>query len=296
MNLRQRPEYLPPLRQGMYDPANEHDACGLGFIAHIKGTASHAIITQGLQILKNLTHRGATGADPLPGRWRRHPFAASGRFPASRLRTAGPHPPGAGSLRGRNGLPAQGARVANGVRAGNRARGRKPGAAGARMARRSDRQFRSVGAHQGRRAGHSAGLYRTRVERHRPGRAGAQALHHPQAGRPRHPGAQAAARQGILRSVDVDTDGGLQRHAPGQSGRRVLPGPPRAEHGVCDGHGAPAVLHQHVSDVGPRASVSGWSATTARSTPFAATSTGSGRGSRRSPAACSAKTSTRCGR
>ncbi|MEP6942061.1 MAG: glutamate synthase large subunit [Betaproteobacteria bacterium] len=67
MNLPQRPEYLPPLRQGMYDPANEHDACGLGFIAQIKGTASHAIITQGLQILKNLTHRGATGADPLQG-------------------------------------------------------------------------------------------------------------------------------------------------------------------------------------------------------------------------------------
>jgi glutamate synthase (NADPH/NADH) large chain len=51
----------------MYDPANEHDACGLGFIAHIKGKASHAIVTQGLQILKNLTHRGATGADPLQG-------------------------------------------------------------------------------------------------------------------------------------------------------------------------------------------------------------------------------------
>ena len=51
----------------MYDPANEHDACGLGFIAHIKGQKSHAIVSQGLQILKNLTHRGATGADPLQG-------------------------------------------------------------------------------------------------------------------------------------------------------------------------------------------------------------------------------------
>ena len=59
--------HLPPARQGMYHPANEHDACGLGFIAHIKGKASHAIVTQGLQILKNLTHRGATGADPLQG-------------------------------------------------------------------------------------------------------------------------------------------------------------------------------------------------------------------------------------
>ncbi len=59
--------HLPPARQGLYDPANEHDACGLGFIAHIKGQKSHAIITQGLSILNNLTHRGATGADPLQG-------------------------------------------------------------------------------------------------------------------------------------------------------------------------------------------------------------------------------------
>ncbi len=59
--------HLPPAGQGMYDPANEHDACGLGFIAHIKGQKSHAIVTQGLSILKNLTHRGATGADPLQG-------------------------------------------------------------------------------------------------------------------------------------------------------------------------------------------------------------------------------------
>ena len=53
-----------PKRQGLYDPANEHDACGVGFVAHIKGTKSHAIIEQGLLILKNLTHRGAVGADP----------------------------------------------------------------------------------------------------------------------------------------------------------------------------------------------------------------------------------------
>ena len=58
---------LPPGRQGLYDPANEHDACGLGFIAHIKGQKTHSIVTQGLAILKNLTHRGATGADPLQG-------------------------------------------------------------------------------------------------------------------------------------------------------------------------------------------------------------------------------------
>ena len=53
--------------QGLYDPANEHDACGVGFVAHIKGKKSHAIIEQGLLILKNLDHRGAVGADALMG-------------------------------------------------------------------------------------------------------------------------------------------------------------------------------------------------------------------------------------
>jgi glutamate synthase (NADPH/NADH) large chain len=56
-----------PQPQGLYDPAHEHDACGVGFVANIKGKKSHAIVQQGLQILRNLTHRGAVGADPLAG-------------------------------------------------------------------------------------------------------------------------------------------------------------------------------------------------------------------------------------
>ncbi|MCV6905410.1 MAG: glutamate synthase-related protein [Achromobacter xylosoxidans] len=51
----------------MYHPKNEHDACGVGFVAHIKGKKSHAIIQQGLKILENLDHRGAVGADKLMG-------------------------------------------------------------------------------------------------------------------------------------------------------------------------------------------------------------------------------------
>ena len=54
-------------RQGLYDPANEHDACGVGFVANITGHKSHDIVEKGLQILKNLTHRGAVGADPEAG-------------------------------------------------------------------------------------------------------------------------------------------------------------------------------------------------------------------------------------
>jgi glutamate synthase (NADPH/NADH) large chain len=56
-----------PKPQGLYDARNEHDACGVGFVAHIKGQKNHAIITQALEILKNIDHRGAVGADPLLG-------------------------------------------------------------------------------------------------------------------------------------------------------------------------------------------------------------------------------------
>jgi len=56
-----------PEKQGLYDPSNEHDNCGVGFICNIKNKKSHDIIRQGLQILVNLDHRGAVGADPLAG-------------------------------------------------------------------------------------------------------------------------------------------------------------------------------------------------------------------------------------
>ena len=57
---------LPPA-QGLYDPANEHDACGVGFVVNVHGRKSHQIVRQGLEVLENLTHRGATGCDPLTG-------------------------------------------------------------------------------------------------------------------------------------------------------------------------------------------------------------------------------------
>ncbi len=56
-----------PKNQGMYNRRNEKDGCGVGFVAHIKGKKSHEIVQQGLQLLTNLTHRGATGYDPKLG-------------------------------------------------------------------------------------------------------------------------------------------------------------------------------------------------------------------------------------
>jgi glutamate synthase domain-containing protein 2/glutamate synthase domain-containing protein 1/glutamate synthase domain-containing protein 3 len=57
---------LPPA-QGLYHPAQEHDACGIGFVANIRGHKSHGIISKGIQVLLNLTHRGACGCDPETG-------------------------------------------------------------------------------------------------------------------------------------------------------------------------------------------------------------------------------------
>src|SRR5438552_10438711 len=56
-----------PAPQGLYDPANERDSCGIGFVANIKGQKSHEIILKGIQVLINLTHRGACGCDPETG-------------------------------------------------------------------------------------------------------------------------------------------------------------------------------------------------------------------------------------
>ena len=61
-----KPGQLPPAH-GLYDPQFEHDACGVGFVASIKGRKSHAIIQQGLDVLRKLEHRGATGSDPDTG-------------------------------------------------------------------------------------------------------------------------------------------------------------------------------------------------------------------------------------
>src|SRR5262245_13936800 len=57
----------PPAAQGLYDPAHEHDACGVGFVCDIKGKKSHAIVRQALTVLINLLHRGACGCEANTG-------------------------------------------------------------------------------------------------------------------------------------------------------------------------------------------------------------------------------------
>ena len=66
MMNRPAPSGLPPA-QGLYDPRHEHDACGIGFVAGIKGVRTHEIVRKGIEVLVNLTHRGACGCDPETG-------------------------------------------------------------------------------------------------------------------------------------------------------------------------------------------------------------------------------------
>ncbi|MFN8490489.1 MAG: glutamate synthase large subunit [Caldilineaceae bacterium] len=68
--MKSDPEYAfagAPKKQGLYDPAYEHDACGVGFVVNIKGVRSHAILHQALNVLVNLNHRGASGAEANTG-------------------------------------------------------------------------------------------------------------------------------------------------------------------------------------------------------------------------------------
>jgi len=56
-----------PSAQGLYDPRHEHDACGVGFLCHLKNQATNRIISQGLEMLENMAHRGACGCEPDSG-------------------------------------------------------------------------------------------------------------------------------------------------------------------------------------------------------------------------------------
>ena len=58
---------LYPPAQGLYDPRHEHDACGVGFICQMKGVASHQLVSDALQMLENMNHRGACGCEENSG-------------------------------------------------------------------------------------------------------------------------------------------------------------------------------------------------------------------------------------
>ena len=246
--------------KGLYDPRNEHDACGVGFVANIKGRKSHDIIRRGLQILVNLDHRGAVGADPLIG----DGAGCMIQMPDALLRHwAGERglelpPPGRYAV-AMCFLPmdAEGAR-----RRGRACRAFRPrrGADAARLARGRRRYDRARQDRHRDDAVYRPGDRRGRARNPRPGPVRAQDPDDPQAGaeqrRPRWPRSAACRRCANFYMPSFSTrTRRLQGPAAGAAGRELLRRSAQPADRVGAGAGASALLDQHVPVVASGAPV-----------------------------------------
>ena len=239
-----------PEKQGLYDPRNEHDSCGVGFVADIKGRKSPCHRARGPQ------HPG----QPRPPRRRRRRPAGGRRRglpdpdprrPAARLGPQGGRRPAAARpLRRGHVLPAagrEGARLRHQA-AGALRQGREAEAGG--LARRADRHHRPGQGRDRAHAGDQDGDRRPRPQARRPGRLRAQDPGDPQAdpepaGRSREE-AQAARPLAALHAVLLLAHRGLQGPAAGAAGRELLRGPAQSADPVGALPGASALLDQHL--------------------------------------------------
>ncbi len=208
------------MREGLYEPGHEHDACGVGFVAHIKGQRSHHIIEQGLQILANLDHRGAVGADKLMGDGAGILIQIPDEYYRSEMAAQGVElpPPGEYGV-GMIFLPKEHAsRLACEQELARAVKAEGQILLGWRDVP-VDRDDADVagGARQG--AGDPPDLHRPRARRDRPRRAGAQAVRDPQDRVGRDPGAQADAQPRVLRAEHELPHGHLQGPAAGRPSR-----------------------------------------------------------------------------
>ena len=122
-----QPMTRPPDAVGLYDPRDERDACGVGFVVDIKGRRSHGVVEQGLQVLINLLHRGACGCEANTGDGAGILIQTPDKFLRKVAAPLGITLPPAGSVRHRTRLPAasrRGPRAAAPARRAHRRRGR----------------------------------------------------------------------------------------------------------------------------------------------------------------------------
>jgi hypothetical protein len=247
-----------PGRVGLYDPRNEHDACGVGFIAQMKNVKSHQIVKDGLFMLENLTHRGAVGADPLmgdgagvlvqiPDKFFRREMAAQGvELAAGRPVCRRPLVHAAG--RAKRLLHVEELiRESCSLRRVSRCSASATCRSTTRPCRRrptSQRPNRCTG-----RSSSAAGRGLVR------GGVRAAALYSAQGDLREH--LRRARQQGcrLLRRVAVGAHHRLQGHVPRLPGRRLLQGPLRSALRVRAGPRPPALLDQHLPVVEARPSV-----------------------------------------
>ena len=238
-----------PERQGLYDPRFEHEACGVGIVCNIDGRPSHEIIQRGLQVLVNLTHRGATGSDAETGDGAgilmQIPHAFLERECASLgIRLPEPGEYGVGTAF----LPTDAA-LARARRSAHRAHRRRRGPALPRLARRAG----PPGAHRRHRSASHAGdppVLRPARQRPRRRRLRAQALRDPQGRRAR---AAQRGRRPLPRAQPVQPNAGLQGPLARLPGQEVLLRPGRPGGRERPRARAPALQHEHLADLGPRA-------------------------------------------
>ena len=239
---------------GLYRSSDEHDACGVGFVAHIKGIRSHAIVRDALDLLINLEHRGAAGSDPDTGDGAGILVQMPDRF----LRQAVPFalPPQGAYGAGLVFLPTDESRARRPARAG-RAHRRGGGPDRPRLAPGEDQPVGHRPERRRGRPGVRAAVHRPQRGPRRAGRRQAlraAAVRDPQAHRARRRPDDAGRRAPavVLHRQPVVADADLQGHAHGIAARRHVPRP--AERGVRLGPGAraPAVLDQHVPVVAAR--------------------------------------------
>ncbi len=235
----------PSGRIGLYDPAYEHDACGVAMVAKLDGVPSHETVDRAIVALENLEHRGAAGADPNTGDGAGILLQLPDEFIRGVIDEDLP-PPGAYGVCVCF-LPREEERREE-LSACWRTRSR-PRASGRRLARRAGRQ--GLRRHHGqplRALRQAARRGRVRRAGERPGRLRAQALRDPPRGRDRR---RPGARDPVLQQPHDR----LQGHADLPAAARLLPGPGRPAHEVRAGAGPLALLDEHVPELGARAPV-----------------------------------------
>ena len=235
-----------PEAQGLYDPANEHDACGVGFVANMHNSKSHDIVRMGLEILLNLDHRGATGADPKAGDGCGMLVQIPHDFFVAKAKEAGFELPAPGRLRHRRDVPAQGRGRARRHR-GDRRRRRSPRRAAPCSAGATCRSIPRGSARASSRASrrHPPRCSSPRLGRG-PGHVRAPAVHPPQGDLEQGVRPRGQALRRLLRRVDVVPDDRLQGPAARGTTRRLFQGPRRPDVHFGARPGAPALLDQHV--------------------------------------------------